>query len=116
MCPSPAVKNMSKVKHTAIDTVMQSIRQAAIDYVNEARDRDRARPIGTKAVDVGLYDPRTDSSRPAYDMIWCVIVVKWTGHKWRRLRRVTGPVKYDVALIRRGDYARKNSLPTIHQV
>jgi hypothetical protein len=73
----------------------------------------RAIPIGEKRLDIDFYNEK-ERERPvtAYDFklgnqhykgrasLWCVVFVKWTGDRWQRYKRMTGPMDYSDALTR----------------
>lgn len=80
----------------------------------KARAEAAERPIGEVRLDIDFYS-KEDRSKPVedYDFTdasgrhfkgfgarWAVWRVKWTGSEWRRVRKVSGPLKFTPALDR----------------
>lgn len=91
-----------------------------------ARLRDARRPIGERRVDVDFFSA-TDRNKPIEggELViagrlhrwegarWCVVLVRWTGEAWKRVRRVTGPLPIGEALMRCGDEGRRRGLERV---
>lgn len=89
------------------NSIWRSIVEDSNKRLREKREADRARPVGTKALDIDFYT-RAEAGKPieAGSMMsrdgrytytwegaqWAVWLVRWTGTEWRRVRRITGPI------------------------
>lgn len=75
---------------------------------------DCRRPIGTTALAVDFYDG-AERKKPMEDQAvrlpdgqtgwvggarWCVAIMLWTGERWRRQRRISGPMRHKRAIER----------------
>jgi hypothetical protein len=83
-------------------------------HAAEKRAADAARPIGTKALDFDFWS-KADRDKPVegghytrkyrdargrvhevevswYPAQWCVCLYRWDGARWKKLRRITGPI------------------------
>ena len=80
----------------------------------EKRAADKARPVGTRALDFDFWS-KADRDKPinggSYERTyrttdgreitefhqwwpaqWCVCLYRWDGSRWKKLRRITGPI------------------------
>lgn len=79
-----------------------------------ARLADAQRTVGTLALDIDFYSA-ADRKLPAedYDFVdasgrhfrgvgsrWAVVKVRWNGAEWKRIRKLSGPLKFTDALTR----------------
>jgi len=107
-----------------VNFVMRGIAAQTASEFAAARLKDADRPIGTKALDIDFYSA-ADRDRPIEDgsMIyqgrrvqwkgarWCVVLVSWDGQRWKRVRRITGPLNgVGAALTRRGELCKTRGL------
>lgn len=86
----------------------------------EARQRDAARPIGETRLDIDFYS-KAESDKPVEDYDfhahgnhyqgfggrWCVVRQRWTGDRWQRVRKLTGPLQFTAALDRCAEMKRR---------
>lgn len=104
---------------TAICKAM--VNQARIEAANE-RAADRARPVGTTKIDTDFYSP-AEAKKPISDYDfhahghhyqgsgarWAVVLLRWTGTEWRRVRRLSGPLQFEAALHRATELRAKDA-------
>ena len=112
---------------TAYHAIADALAAQAKRDLAAKRAEDRARPIGQKRIDVDFYS-EAERERPfAYDFemggkrfkgraaFWCVVLVKWTGDRWQRYRRISGPMDYTEALDRMGQECRRRKMLRTHE-
>jgi hypothetical protein len=89
------------------DTIVSAlVEQSRRDMADKAR-ADAERSIGEVRLDIDFYS-KADAKKPAEDYDfhahghhykgfgarWAVWKVRWTGSEWRRMRKLTGPLKF----------------------
>lgn len=114
------------VEPAIVQTVCDGLLSSARVDLAAARLRDARRPIGEQRVDVDFFSV-ADRNKPIEggELViagclhrwegarWCVVLVRWTGEAWKRVRRVTGPLPIGEALTRCGDEGRCRDLERV---
>lgn len=108
------------------DQIVAGLATQARRDIAASRAIDAARPVGEVRLDIDFYS-KADRDKPIDDgemMLhgtlvrwtgarWCVAKYKWTGSEWKRLRRISGPLKFTPALERRTEEARRTGLKIV---
>lgn len=101
---------------TAIDyhAVADVIVAAARRNLGMERAKESARPLGERRVDFDFWSPADRGVDPDRAR-WCVVIVKWAGpeRRWRRLRRISGPLTMVDALRRCEEESARRNLPRV---
>ena len=94
-----------------IEHVVGALAQQARERIVDAKRADAGRDVGTLALDVGFYS-KADIDKPIEDYDfhahgrhyqgfgnrWAVWKFRWDGTEWRRIRKLTGPLKFEASL------------------
>lgn len=75
--------------------IQQSLEQLAIAHLSivdlrRALEAAERRPIDTYAIGLDWYQPEHRNLPPARAR-YCAAIFQWSGSRWRRVRRMTGP-------------------------
>lgn len=96
-----------------VTLIVDGLAEQARRDIAKSRSADAERPVGEVRLDIDFYSP-ADRDKPIEDYDfhahghhyqgtgarWCVAKYRWTGTRWRRVRRISGPLLYTPALDR----------------
>lgn len=117
---------MTATECSPFHAVANALAADARRQIAKARAEDAARMIGAQGVTIDFYD-RREADKPISDgsMVirgrevswagsrWAAWLVRWDGRRWKRTRRLSGPLQFTDALDRASELCRKRSLPRV---
>lgn len=113
---------------TALEPTVAERTRSSLDRTYGTEDpawlADLRRPIGERRLDIEYWDA-AERSKPMHDRFvkqpdgstalvagarYCVVLVRWTGERWTKARRLSGPMKLEAATLRLLEEARRRKL------